>query len=192
MEVLYWIFLVVWVVFLLAWVSRKLFSWPWSENKPTAEGCCKCSWLLVYVLVALPLITWLTWGDSSHLFLFSCLATMVVSVLGLLTYKLLCSCGGCKGVCILTYVILTICLWIGAGYVFLGLPTTDKVKEPHESRSMNEECFLLDFFDYHDLWHMLSSFALLISAYLLLYATRKIEIRLWNERTHSGSALEMP
>ena len=82
----------------------------------------------------------------------------------------------------------TIASWVVALVFFIEFPTTNKVDEPHKSRSLNKECLMSSFFDEHDLWHMLSSFALLMSAYLLLYATRKIERGYWLKVKSSGES----
>ena len=41
---------------------------------------------------------------------------------------------------------------------------------PAESRELNKECILLDFYDTHDIWHFLAAFALffsfLVSSYI--------------------------
>ena len=74
--------------------------------------------------------------------------------------------------------------WVFAMYFFKIKSTTKKTSTPSFSRSRNEECVLWDFFDYHDIWHMLSSFALFMSAYLLIYVTRKVEIYYYVENLY--------
>ena len=53
--------------------------------------------------------------------------------------------------------------------VFQGLQTTDKTASPEDSRDLNKECVILGFFDWHDLWHFLSSFALLMGAFVIMF-----------------------
>lgn len=79
------------------------------------------------------------------------------------------------------FMIVTFIFWVFAMYFFKIKSTTRKVAAPSFSRTKNAECVLWDFFDYHDIWHMLSSFALFMSAYLLIYVTRKVEIHFWVE-----------
>lgn len=51
-------------------------------------------------------------------------------------------------------------------------------------RFLNVECVLWDFFDYYDFWYMLFLFVFLMSAYLLIYVIRKVEIYFWVERMY--------
>ena len=55
--------------------------------------------------------------------------------------------------------------------VFKGLPTTNKTASPEDSRDLNRECGILGFFDWHDLWHFLSSFALLMGAFVIMFVS---------------------
>ena len=60
-------------------------------------------------------------------------------------------------------------IWAAAFVFFIDKETTNKVKSPEQSRDLNQECYWLDFFDSHDIWHILSSFALLMSALLAIH-----------------------
>ena len=62
-------------------------------------------------------------------------------------------------------------IWVAALVFFLGKETRDKVKSPEQTRDLNQECSWLDFFDSHDIWHILSSFALLMSALLAIHVS---------------------
>ena len=79
------------------------------------------------------------------------------------------------------FIVVMFLFWVFAMYFFKLKPTTKKTAAPHLSRTFNKDCVLWDFFDYHDIWHMLSSFALFMSAYLLIYVTRKVEKVYWAE-----------
>ena len=61
------------------------------------------------------------------------------------------------------------CRLAAAVGVFQFLQTTDKTASPEDSRNDNEECEILGFFDWHDLWHFLSSFALLMGAFVVIF-----------------------
>ena len=61
------------------------------------------------------------------------------------------------------FLIVMVGCWIGAIYVFYFEEVTDKLKHAEESRELNQKCVLFNFFDYHDVWHLLSSTALFLS-----------------------------
>ena len=69
------------------------------------------------------------------------------------------------------YVLGTVYIGIAAFVFFFFKETTNKVKSPEQSRDLNQECYWLDFFDSHDIWHILSSFALLMSALLVIHVS---------------------
>ena len=66
-------------------------------------------------------------------------------------------------------IILTVIILVTAVYVFKGQPTTDKTSSPENSRDKNKECVILGFFDWHDLWHFLSSLFLLMGAFVIVF-----------------------
>ncbi|KAK5979799.1 hypothetical protein GCK32_011744 [Trichostrongylus colubriformis] len=53
-------------------------------------------------------------------------------------------------------------LWISALYFFL-VEETDWALTPAQSRARNRPCVLMSFFDYHDLWHITSALASLVT-----------------------------
>ena len=71
----------------------------------------------------------------------------------------------CQGL----YIFVTVGLLAAAFGVFQGLQTTNKTASPEDSRDLNKECGILGFFDWHDLWHFLSSFALLMGAFVIMF-----------------------
>lgn len=56
----------------------------------------------------------------------------------------------------------------GSSSVFFLNNSTQWAVTPAESKQLNNECLLMDFYDQHDIWHMLSAPALLFSFMLLL------------------------
>ncbi|XP_059480866.1 SID1 transmembrane family member 1-like isoform X2 [Neocloeon triangulifer] len=81
-----------------------------------------------------------------------------------------CCCCNCLFCCRLKPVILlviSVCFWVPAVY-FFGLNSSAWEETPAVSRTFNKHCKLLDFFDYHDLWHLLSSFGLFFYFWFLL------------------------
>ena len=69
------------------------------------------------------------------------------------------------------YVLGVVGIWAAAFVFFIDKETTNKVKSPEQSRDLNQECYWLDFFDSRDIWHILSSFALLMSALLVIHVS---------------------
>lgn len=57
--------------------------------------------------------------------------------------------------------------WVPALYFFLS-GSTDWSSSPALSRHRNHECSVLQFYDSHDLWHMLSAMALYLTFSVLL------------------------
>ena len=119
--------------------------------------------------------------DLSQVFLLTCIAESVwaISAKAKLHQKLLALLRLCKrpynGNCTLLelfqgfYIFVTVGVFAGAYGVFLGLATTKKTASPEDSRDRNKECAILGFFDWHDLWHFLSSFALLMGAFVIMF-----------------------
>jgi len=71
-----------------------------------------------------------------------------------------------------SYVLVTLGIMATAVWIFLAKATTNKEESPSESRDLNRNCAWLGFFDDHDLWHILSSFSLLMGSYLVLYISK--------------------
>ena len=71
-----------------------------------------------------------------------------------------------------SYVLVTLGIMATAVWIFLAKATTNKEKSPLKSRDLNHDCVVLGFFDDHDLWHILSSFSLLMGSYLILYISK--------------------
>ncbi|RDD43304.1 SID1 transmembrane family member 1 [Trichoplax sp. H2] len=67
---------------------------------------------------------------------------------------------------ILLSIIATV-LWVFSIY-FFRQNVAKRQATPARSRELNRECAFLDFYDYHDIWHMLSAGALFVSFLLLL------------------------
>ena len=56
-------------------------------------------------------------------------------------------------------------------WIFFAKETTDKSKSPEKSRDLNQECIFLAFFDWHDVWHILSSSALFMAALMVIHTS---------------------
>ena len=79
----------------------------------------------------------------------------------------------CGPVCKVIYLLAMGALWSAALYVFLEEATTNKAETPDKSRNLNQDCIWGWFFDNHDLWHILSSHALLMTVYLVMFMGHK-------------------
>ena len=213
-EVIYWIALVIWLIVMYIWTFQKVgVPCKW-KNCGSDEACwsvealVKWTWITIFPLCLL-IIGFKQQNDWSQFFLFSCVAAVALSIIGLMSFdaavfykrhkiegRNCCSvitqlCNP-KKICEIfwrnwhrvLFMIMTFIFWVFAMYFFKIKSTTRKVAAPSFSRTRNEECILWDFFDYHDIWHMLSSFALFMSAYLLIYVTRKVEIYYWVENMY--------
>ena len=174
--------LALWCFIIVNWVGYKLYFDDWKSCicKCKREG--KCFGLTSGVCIAVLLLCLFAIIDSlPQALLITCI---VESVVVTITKVCCCNCsmpefkGCCKRErrswkCFFSYIyVLITAVFLGFALVmFRALPTTDKAKTPEESRNENEECIWLGFFDYHDLWHISSSFALLMGAHLLMYAS---------------------
>ena len=52
--------------------------------------------------------------------------------------------------------------------IFYNISVTNKLLSPSESDKLNKPCVIFDYFDYHDVWHILSStglFFMMINIY---------------------------
>ena len=194
-DALFYFCCISWITCMFAWVFSRLML-PW-KPRPEPAFWCTFAWLCALFPVLMLLIGLYTVDlkkDWSIFFLFTCLAAVMFTVIG---YSVtVCSQNIYKHVKqrrdltpqerremrwtmylrwpivnfhVILYAIGTIICWLMALYYFTQKPVTDKVKIPSKSREYNAECSLWEFFDDHDLWHILSSFALLLTAYLIIW-----------------------
>ena len=118
-------------------------------------------------------------SDLAQVFLFACIACSVVAILAKARpwKKRACKSARPKTKDILQgiFILFTLIILVAALVVFKALPTTNKTSSPENSRDQNKECAILEFFDWHDLWHFLSSFALLMGAFVIMFISSKAE-----------------
>ena len=73
---------------------------------------------------------------------------------------------------------MIICLSVlSTALVVFEIPVTDKLLPHNESNALNKPCVLFDYWDYHDLWHILSAtglFMFLCNIYFLDTDTQKL------------------
>ncbi|KAH0946843.1 hypothetical protein HN011_008569 [Eciton burchellii] len=65
------------------------------------------------------------------------------------------------------YIVLSVTFWGAALYFFVNRTISWNLT-PAQSRGYNRPCVLLNFFDYHDIWHFLSALAMFFSFMILL------------------------
>ncbi|XP_068757237.1 uncharacterized protein [Montipora capricornis] len=191
LQVVFFISLIIWWIAMGLWAFHKLsLKGILSLGKCEGNTCyyifgCIISPPALFVPIFLLM-------DLSQGFLFTCIVESFWAVsakaklfqklrkLCCAIWKLLRHCK-CSGTCTWWeflrgfYIFVTVACLTGAFGVFLGLPTTDKTASPEDSRDLNKECAILGFFDWHDLWHFLSSFALLMGAFVVMFISAKSE-----------------
>ena len=171
-------FVVIWWIFITFWTGWKLFPDFSCSRSYIKENLCKC--ICFFVSFVLPFIVcWVSSSNIPQAFLIICILEGAIAIIGnaLCNWKKIkwakCGESACN-VCIqVAYIVLMVILWCVAGWIFAKKATTDKTLSPEKSRDYNQECIILNFFDAHDLWHILSSHALLMSAYVVMFMSHK-------------------
>lgn len=170
-------FVIIWWIAISIWTGWKLFpdgsftlTYIWDK-----KNRCKCGWFFLGFVA--PLVFCVSFlNNIPQAFLFTCIAESFIAIIGnvMCKWEKIKSTGtNCVKCFQVFYCLCTIILWILAGYVFDKKPTTDKALTPEKSRDYNQDCIFLKFYDYHDLWHIFSSHALLMTAYLVMFISQK-------------------
>lgn len=177
MEILFIFFLVIYLLLIFLWAARKLFY-----DVSSLSDLRKCDaltkavfFILVFILVAIALPLEFE-NNIPEIFLFSCIITSLLAIFGQVAIKFWKSDKthwSMQKIAYLVfqamYVLVTLGVMGTAVWIFSAKATSDKTKSAALSRDLNHDCVVVGFFDYHDLWHILSSFALLMGTYLVLY-----------------------
>ena len=171
-------FVVIWWIFITFWTGWKLFPDFSCSKSYIKENFCKCFWFFVSFFLPF-IVCWVSSSNIPQAFLITCILEGAIAIIGnaLCNWKKIkwakCEESACN-VCIqVAYIVLMVILWCVAGWIFAKKATTDKTLSPEKSRDYNQECIILNFFDAHDLWHILSSHALLMSAYVVMFMSHK-------------------
>ena len=171
-------FVVIWWIFITFWTGWKLFPDFSCSRSYIKENLCKCIWFCVSFVLPF-IVCWVSSSNIPQGFLIICILEGAIAIIGnaLCNWKKIkwakCEESACN-VCIqVAYIVLMVILWCVAGWIFAEKATTDKTLSPEKSRDYNQECIILNFFDAHDLWHILSSHALLMSAYVVMFMSHK-------------------
>ena len=168
-------FLFLWWLMMVRWAFREL-----GIGKKICSGNRKdrlMAFLFIILVPPLPpfLIYW-KYSDLAPAFLCVCIFWSVSAILIRIVEKLSNFEFGepyVEDTVKFFFCVLTVIIWVPAVWVFGWRPTTDKTSSPENSRDKNEECVILGFFDCHDLWHFLSSFALFMGAFFIMFLSSK-------------------
>ena len=172
------IFAAIWWIFITFWTGWKLFPDFRCSITYIKENPCKCFWF--FLGFVLPLILHGVFKSNiPDAFLYTCIAESMVVITGNASYnwekikRAICAESKCRVIIQGAYILSMTILWGFAVWFFDKKATTDKSLTPEKSRDYNQECKILNFFDAHDLWHILSSHALLMSAYVVMFMSHK-------------------
>ena len=174
----FFIFAAIWWILITFWTGWKLFPDFSCSISYMKENRGKCFWFFLGFVLPFILCGFFS-SNIPETFLFTCIAECMIAIIG----NALCNWEKIKrailankkrNVCIqVAYIVLMVILWCVAGWIFAKKATTDKTLSPKKSRDYNQDCIILNFFDAHDLWHILSSHALLMSAYVVMFMSHK-------------------
>ena len=173
-------------ILLIASNKRAYQTWPLEDSNNNIISKCDChhpnyvffgfcsiGFLVAIGPIVLALVGRIGFADA---FLGLCLGESALVAIGVCVLsswlenstdswrKFRCSVKVFFGVAI--WVIMVVAL-----YFFLEKPTTNKSKSPEKSRDLNGECFSSDFFDDHDIWHILSSSGLFMGALMMIHVS---------------------
>ena len=174
-----WCLLILWRWVVKNFCLQCVGSHSWNPNNYSPQNVkegkfvCLMIGLIVAVLMFCLFSVTKYIGSLPHALLFTCILESVIVI----SWKLRkCCClwrdlGYKKFPCVIIYVLTTLALGFSALAFFIGFPTTDKAETPEISRNKNHKCIIKDFYDYHDLWHILSSFALLMGVHIVMFAS---------------------
>ena len=161
MQKLFFAFLILWWLMMVNWAFWELGICQkiWSGDR---NNRLKAIFFIILVLPLPPSVIFWMYSDLAQAFLYVCITWSVIAILIRI---------GENGMHYVKYTfgVLSFIIWVAAFWVFQRRSTTDKTSSPENSRDKNEECVILGFFDWHDLWHFLSSFALFMGAFPIMF-----------------------
>ena len=175
MQGFFFAFLIIWWLVMFFWALLNLDI----RGKICSHKCNVGFFLFGGLLVPWGIFMCYLFSDLAQVFLFACIACSVVAILAKARpwKKRACKSARPKTKDILQgiFILFTLIILVAALVVFKALPTTNKTSSPENSRDQNKECAILGFFDWHDLWHILSSYALLMGAFVIMFISSKAE-----------------
>ena len=153
------------VILIIWWLAKVKRAFCKLNMHPKFAGNNKFNaflFIMCGLLISGPINMFCRFSDPDLLFSMTCTFFIVAEIL---TQAWLYG----KGILQDLFILLTLIISVAAVLVFTLLPTTNKTSLPENSRDKNEECIIFGFFDWHDLWHFLSSFALLMGAFVVMF-----------------------
>ena len=173
MQGFFFAFLIIWWLVMFFWAFRKLDIC----GKICSHKCNAGLFLFGGLLVPWGIFMCYLFSDLAQVFLFACIACSVVAILAKAKPWKKCAFESArpktKDILQGIFILFTLIILVAALVVFKALPTTNKTSSPENSRDQNKECAILGFFDWHDLWHILSSYALLMGAFVIMFISSK-------------------
>ena len=169
-------------ILLIASNERAYQTWPLEDSnnniiskcpRPNYVffGFCSIGFLAAIGLIVLALVGWFGFAEA---FLYLCLGESALVAVGvfLVSSWLENSPKWWRKFAIkILFGIAIVVVIVVAVYFFREKATTDKSKSPEKSRDLNRECFSSDFFDDHDIWHILSSSGLFMGALMMIHVS---------------------
>ena len=185
MQGFFYVILVIWWLVKVFWVFLKL------NMHPKFAGNDKFNAFLIILgglLISGPINMFYWFSDPDQMFSMKCTFSILAEILtqALIWEKLFkCESGKLlgKGTLQDLFISLTLIISVAAVGVFTKLPTTNQTLSPENSRDKNQECVIFGFFDWHGLGHFLSSFALLMGAFVVMFISSELE----NDICHTSS-----
>ena len=179
MQGFFFAFLIIWWLVIDCLAFRKLDIHEKIRSDDCKDKCDAFLFLLGGLIVPCGIFMLYLFSDLAQVFLFACIACSVVAILAKARPWKKCACESArpktKDILQGIFILFTLIILVAALVVFKALPTTNKTSSPENSRDQNKECAILEFFDWHDLWHFLSSFALLMGAFVIMFISSKAE-----------------
>ena len=176
MQAFFYAFLIIWWFLMVSWAFFNFNMYQKLYSDDREDNYNAFVFVLASLLIPVGIFNVYLFSDPAFALLSACIACSVVIVLAkarLSECKWGNFCG--KGILQVLFIILTVIISAAALGVFILQPTTNKTLSPENSRDQNKECVILGFFDWHDLWHFLSSFALFMDVFVVMFISSEAD-----------------
>ena len=178
MQGFFCVILIIWWLVKVLWVFLKLNK----HSKFAGNNKFNAFFLIILggLLISGPINMFYWFSDPDQMFSMTGTFSILAEILSqaLLWEKLFkCESGKLlgKGTLQDLFISLTFIISVAAVGVFTKLPTTNQTLSPENSRDKNQECVIFGFFDWHGLGHFLSSFALLMGAFVVMFISSELK-----------------
>ena len=177
MQGFFYVILIIWWLVKVLWVSFKLNMYPKLSMNNRLN-----TFLIILggLLISGPINMFYRFSDPDQMFSMICTFSILAEILtqAWLWEKLFKWESGKplgKGTLQVLFISLTFIISVAAVGVFTKLPTTNQTLSPENSRDKNQECVIFGFFDWHGLGHFLTSLALLMGAFVVMFISSEPE-----------------